>query len=238
MKLATKTLLAAAISSATLMTALPTYAEVTANAAVSSNYIWRGLTQTANDAAVSGGIDYASESGFYVGTWVSNVNYGADDIYSYEHDVYFGFSGEADGISYDVGYLYYNYDAEANFDFAEVYGSIGMGGFSLTLSLLAHTQADEADGQDFGFAQASYTSIDYSTEILNGTELGFHVGYHEGDFAEAFNGVEGYVNYGVSVAKDGFSFAITGTDLDDAGPDAYDNDELKFTVGYSVDFSL
>lgn len=238
MKLATKTLLAAAISSATLMTALPTYAEVTANAAVSSNYIWRGLTQTANDAAVSGGIDYASESGFYVGTWASNVNYGADDIYSYEHDVYFGFSGEADGISYDVGYLYYNYDAEANFDFAEVYGSIGMGGFSLTLSLLAHTQADEADGQDFGFAQASYTSIDYSTEILNGTELGFHVGYHEGDFAEAFNGVEGYVDYGVSVAKDGFSFAITGTDLDDAGPDAYDNDELKFTVGYSVDFSL
>ncbi|GEA10026.1 hypothetical protein KUL49_04010 [Alteromonas sp. KUL49] len=113
-----------------------------------------------------------------------------------------------------------------------------MGGLSLTLSLLAHTEADEADGQDFGFGKATYTSLDYSTEILNGTELGFHVGYHEGDFAEAFNGVEGYVDYGVSIAKDGFSFAITGTDLDDAGPDALDNDELKFTVGYSVDFTL
>ncbi|GEA10027.1 hypothetical protein KUL49_04020 [Alteromonas sp. KUL49] len=88
MKLATKTLLAAAISSATLMTALPTYAEVTANAAVANNYIWRGLTQTTNEPAVSGGIDYASESGFYAGTWASNVSYESDDIYSYEHDVY------------------------------------------------------------------------------------------------------------------------------------------------------
>ncbi|MFT2091920.1 TorF family putative porin [Paraglaciecola sp. 2405UD69-4] len=233
-----KSLLAAAISSACLFTALPTFAEVTANAGVSSNYIWRGLTQTANESAVQGGIDYASESGFYVGTWASNVNYGADDIYSYEHDVYFGYSGESDSLAYDFGYLYYNYDSEADFDFAEIYGSLGMGGFSLTVYLLAHTQADEAEGQDFGFGKASYTSVDYSFEILNGTELGFHAGYHQGDFAEAFNGVEGYVDYGVSIAKDGFSFAITGTDLDDAGADAYDNDAVKFTVGYSMDFEL
>lgn len=236
---AQKTLLAVAVSSACLLTALPTYAEVTANAGVTSNYIWRGLTQTTNEAAVQGGIDYADESGFYAGTWASNVNYGAGDIYSYEHDVYFGYSGESGDFSYDVGYLYYNYDAEANFDFAEVYGTVGYGSFSLTLYLLAHTQADEGEGQDFGFGQASYTSLDYTTEILNGTELGFHVGYHEGDFAEAFNGVEGYVDYGVSISKDGFSFAITGTDLDDVdGVDEFDNDAIKFTVGYSMDFQL
>jgi len=165
------------------------------------------------------------------------VNYGAGDVYSYEHDMYFGFSGEAEGIAYDFGYLYYNYDDEANFDFAEVYGSVGMGGLSLTVYLL--TEADEGEGQDFGFAQASYTSLGYTTEILNGTELGFHVGYYEGDFAEAFNGVEGYMDYGISIAKDGFSFAITGTDLDDmGGDDEFDNDAVKFTVAYSVDFEL
>lgn len=242
MKTSTKrTLLAAAISSACLFTAMPSFAagEFTANAGVSSNYIWRGLTQTTNEAAVQGGIDYAHESGFYAGTWASNVNYGAGDVYSYEHDMYFGFSGETDSISYDFGYLYYNYDDEANFDFAEVYGTVGMGGLSLTVYLLAHTEADEGEGQDFGFAQASYTSLDYSMEILNGTELGFHVGYHEGDFAEAFNGVEGYADYGVSISKDGFSFAITGTDLDDmGGEDEFDNDAVKFTVGYSMDFQL
>ena len=214
------------------------YAEVTANAAASSNYLWRGVTQTSDNAQVSGGIDYGHESGFYAGTWASNVSYESDDIYSYEHDMYFGFSGESEGIAYDFGYLYYNYDDEANFDFAEVYGTVGMGGLSLTVYLLAHTEADEGENQDFGFAQASYTSLDYSMEILNGTELGFHVGYHEGDFAEAFNGVEGYADYGVSIAKDGFSFAVTGTNLDDDGADALDNDAVKFTVAYSMDFEL
>ena len=234
-----KALIAVALTTAGLTAAAPSYAEITANASVTSNYIWRGLTQTTNDAAVQGGIDYANESGFYAGTWVSNVNYGADDVYSYEHDLYFGFSGESGDISYDVGYLYYNYDAEAEFDFAEVYGSVGFGGLSVTLSLLAHTEADEGEGRDYGFGQASYISVDYGFPVLNGAEVGIHAGYYQGDFAEDFNGVpDGYVDYGVSLSKDGFSFAITGTDLDDSGADAYDNDSIKFSVGYAVDFEL
>jgi len=234
-----KALIAVALTTAGLTAAAPSYAEITANASVTSNYIWRGLTQTTNDAAVQGGIDYANESGFYAGTWVSNVNYGADDVYSYEHDLYFGFSGESGDISYDVGYLYYNYDAEAEFDFAEVYGSVGFGGLSVTLSLLAHTEADEGEGRDYGFGQASYISVDYGFPVLNGAEVGIHAGYYQGDFAEDFNGVpDGYVDYGVSLSKDGFSFAITGTDLDDSGADAYDNDSIKFAVGYAVDFEL
>ena len=95
--------------------------EWSANAAMTSNYIWRGLTQTENEAAVQGGIDYAADNGFYIGTWASNVNYGPSDVYSYEHDVYAGFAFDTGAISWDVGYLYYNYDKEANFDFGEVY---------------------------------------------------------------------------------------------------------------------
>ena len=84
--------------------------EWSANAAMTSNYIWRGLTQTENEAAVQGGIDYAADNGFYIGTWASNVNYGPSDVYSYEHDVYAGFAFDTGAISWDVGYLYYNYD--------------------------------------------------------------------------------------------------------------------------------
>jgi len=65
------------------------------------------------------------------------------------------------------------------------------------------------------------------------------VGYHDGDFNEAFNGVPGsYLDYNVSVAKGGFSFMVTGTDLDDAGPEGLDNDAIKFVVGYSMEFEL
>lgn len=213
--------------------------ELSGNAAVSNNYIWRGLTQSENVAAVSGGIDYDAGNGFYVGTWASNVSYAPGDVFSYEHDVYGGFSGTAGSVEYDVGYLYYNYDEEAEFDFGEVYGSISVGGFSASLNILANTEADEGPGQDFGFGQAFYLGLDYATEVGNGVELGFHVGYHDGDFNEAFNGVpDSYADYNVSLAKDGFSFMISGTDLDDAGPEGLDNDAIKFVVGYSMDFEL
>ena len=142
-------------------------------------------------------------------------------------------------MSYDIGYLYYNYDDEAQFDFSEVYGSISFSGFTLGAYILADTEADEGPGQDFGFGEATYVYLDYATEISEGLELGLHVGRHEGDFNEAFNGVPGdYVDYSISLSKDGFTFMITDTDLDDSGPDGLDNDEPKFVVGYSMDFEL
>lgn len=213
--------------------------ELTANAGASNNYIWRGLTQSINEGAISGGIDYSMDSGFYVGTWASNVSYAAGDDFSYEHDIYGGFAGEAGGISYDIGYLYYNYDDAAQFDFGELYGSIGIGGFTFGLNVLTNTEADEAPGQDFGFGQATYTYADYAVDIRDGLELGLHIGYHEGDFNEAFNGVPGsYTDYNISLSKNGFSFMVTDTNLDDAGSDGLDNDSMKFVVGYSMDFEL
>ncbi|QJR80562.1 hypothetical protein CA267_007125 [Alteromonas pelagimontana] len=242
MKIIKRSILAVAVTSATLI-ATPTFADaLTANVSVTNNYIWRGLTQTTNDAAVQGGIDYSMDNGFYAGTWVSNVNYGADDVYSYEHDLYFGFSGEAQGFTYDVGYLYYNYDDAAEFDFGEVYGTIGYENFSASLYLLANTEADEGEGQDFGFAQASYVSLDYVIPMASGTEIGLHIGHHQGDFAEAFNGLtESYNDWGITLSRDSFAFMVSGTDMDDNEPaagTAYDNDSVKFTVSYAVDFEL
>jgi uncharacterized protein (TIGR02001 family) len=46
-----------------------------ANIGAVSNYIWRGVTQTGDQAAVQGGIDVAHASGFYAGTWISNVDF-------------------------------------------------------------------------------------------------------------------------------------------------------------------
>ena len=75
--------------------------EWSANASMTNNYIWRGLTQSENEAAVQGGIDYAGDSGFYMGTWASNVNYGGGDTFSYEHDIYAGYAFDAGGVSWD-----------------------------------------------------------------------------------------------------------------------------------------
>lgn len=229
--------------------AAPSMAEVSANVSVANNYIWRGLTQSINEVVVQGGIDYAHDSGFYTGTWLSNVAYDSDDAFSYEHNLYLGYAGETRLFSYDVGYLYYNYDDNANADFSEVYGSIGIGKFSASLSLLADTEVEEAPGKDFGFGDAVYLSLDYSLPLTSGTEVDFHVGHHNGDFVNAFNGVgSDYSDWHIRVSRDGFAFMISGTDLgwdddgdgieDYASMPARDNDEIKFTVSYSIDFEL
>jgi len=244
-----KVLLATTVSAVAMLTAAPSYADLTANVSVTNNYIWRGLTQTINEAAVQGGIDYASDSGFYAGTWVSNVSYDSDDAYSYEHDMYFGFAGETETFSYDIGYLYYNYDSNAGYDFSEVYGSLGFGNLSVGLSLLAHAEPSAGPGEDFGFGKASYWSLDYTIPLPSGVEIGLHAGYHKGDFMYSFNGAaKNYMDYNVSLAKDGFSFMITGTNLgsdddndgfvDYASMPARSNDKIKFVVAYGVDFQL
>ena len=228
----------ACVAGALAMLSGPAVAEITANATVTNNYLWRGLTQTTNDAAVQGGLDYNHESGFYIGTWVSNVKYAPDDVFSYEHDVYFGFAG-GDELTWDVGWLYYNYDNEAKFDFHEIYGSLGYKGFSATAFILSGTEADEGLGQDFGFGSTYYLSLDYGFELDNGLGIGLHIGRHAGDFNEAFNGVPGdYTDYNVSFAVKEFSLTVSGTDLSDVGPDGLDNDAVKFVIAYSTEFDL
>lgn len=231
--------LASASAFAVLLSAMPdAHAELTANVSVSNNYLWRGLTQTMNEPAVSGGFDYAADNGFYMGTSVSNVSFAPGDVFSYEHDLYLGFSS-GERVTYDVGYLYYNYDEAAQFDFGELYLKLGFGNFGLSAFVLANTEADEGPGQDFGFGQARYVSFDYTRPLEGDLTLGFHVGHHSGDFSEAFNGVPGdYVDYGVSLSMARFTLAISNTDLAKGGEDGLDNGSVKFVVRYSASFGL
>jgi uncharacterized protein (TIGR02001 family) len=68
-----------ALLTASLLTSAPASAQspwsFSANIGAVSNYIWRGVTQTGDQAAVQGGLDVAHESGFYAGTWASNVDF-------------------------------------------------------------------------------------------------------------------------------------------------------------------
>ena len=45
----------------------------TANIGLFSEYIFRGISQTGGKPAVQGGFDYSHASGFYAGTWASNI---------------------------------------------------------------------------------------------------------------------------------------------------------------------
>src|SRR5689334_16407536 len=89
---------------------------LTANVGIFSEYIFRGISQTAGKPAVQGGFDYAHSSGFYLGTWGSNISWLEDfGLYtrsSLEWDFYGGYKSNfpgSDDWNYDVGTLYYYY---------------------------------------------------------------------------------------------------------------------------------
>jgi len=148
-----------AISALILAGVLPAaaQAEFSANIAATSNYVWRGATQTDDGAAIQGGIDYAHDSGFYLGTWASNVDFGGGG--EAEWDLYGGYAGEAGDLGYDVGLIYYAYPDSDDVNFLELTGSLSYGMFSGGLAYTIDGEADEGpftDGDIYGWLGVSF----------------------------------------------------------------------------------
>lgn len=203
------------------------YAEspLTGNIGVASNYIWRGLTQTKDESAVSGGIDYAHSSGLYVGTWVSNESWTTTP--GYEQDIYVGFGGEAGSISFDVSYISYMYPVgTGEDDFAEVILSVGYGPVSLTYVPTIDKEASGANQDDV------YTSISAEFEVKKGLALTVLYGSYDFDGGSTSD----YTHTHVSLSKDDFTFAYDVIDPDTEG--TYNDDDARFTVSWSKSFDL
>ena len=135
--------------------------EISGNVGLSSDYIWRGMTQTAGDPSVNGGFDLSTDNGFYFGTWASNASMGTASM---ELDIYLGFSGEmAENMTYDVGYISVIYPGNDALDFEEAYVGFNIYGLSILYS----------DGQNNG---PSYSEIGYSVDAGPGS---FGISYGE-----------------------------------------------------------
>lgn len=77
------------------------------NLGVTSDYVFRGVSQTMEDPAIQGGADVTYGIG-YAGVWASNVDFGTDDPTA-EIDVYAGVRPTIGDTSLDLGVLYYGY---------------------------------------------------------------------------------------------------------------------------------
>lgn len=84
---------------------------VSFNVGVSSDYVFRGVSQTDEGPQVFGGVDLAMDNGLYAGVWASNVDFEpfGDDDTSAEVDLYAGIKPEAAGWVFDLGAIYYAY---------------------------------------------------------------------------------------------------------------------------------
>lgn len=206
-----KQLSIALITSAIMITAPIVMAEdsaheFSANVALSTDYMYRGGSQTNEQPAISGGFDYGHASGVYAGVWASNVDFG--DSANIEIDYYGGIAGEfSNGISWDVGGLYYQYpgvtdadDAGGDFDFFEAYGGLGY--------TFGDVQFEPTIGAFFAYSpdyfgevgDSYYVALDLGFSLPYDIGLAFQYGNQMFD-DEAAAGTD-YQHYSVGLSKD------------------------------------
>lgn len=95
--------------------------KISFNAAIASDYAFRGVSQTFEDPAVQAGID-VTHGIFYTGAWASNVDFG-DGETDAEVDLYAGVRPRFAGLNWDlgvVGYLYTGQPDGADYNYAEL----------------------------------------------------------------------------------------------------------------------
>jgi uncharacterized protein (TIGR02001 family) len=101
---------AAALSLALVITAPAYAATVGGSAALTTDYVWRGTTQTQGDPAVQAGFKASADNGLYGAVWGSNVEFAPETRASSELDVTVGWSGNvAEDWALDVNLTHYRY---------------------------------------------------------------------------------------------------------------------------------
>jgi uncharacterized protein (TIGR02001 family) len=183
-----------------LLPAWVAHAELSANVAVTSDYIWHGVSQTNERPALQMGAEYDHESGFYIGTWGSNVDFAEDvaDPARVEIDLHGGVRGETEcGLGWDFGLLRYMYPRTTEpYDYNELKVSVSYRGITF-----------ETDYSDDVFATGKqgfyYYNVGVSHEFPDLFTLSAAVGYSGLGLEVTGDGVpESYVDWRIGVARD------------------------------------
>lgn len=204
-----------ALGVSALLVAGSAAAEFSANIGATSNYVWRGLTQTGDDAAISGGLDYAHDSGLYAGTWASSLGGGGA---TGELDFYGGYAGEAGALGYDVGVIYYAYPNGGDINFTEIYGSVSYSLFTVGVNYTIDSEVnDTAAGGEFALDGDVYYFLGASYEVMPTWTLGGTIGVYDfEDDGQA--GVDmNYTHYQLDITKSAgdygdFTLSVSGVD--------------------------
>ncbi|ATQ74904.1 hypothetical protein CR152_10485 [Massilia violaceinigra] len=179
--------------------------EFSLNAALTSDYRYRGISQTRLQPALQGGADLVHKpSGWYAGAWTSTIKWTSDagGKGKVELDIYGGKRGElAPGIGYDAGILTYVYPSNklgrvpglANANTTEAYGQLSWG--------IALVKYSRALTNLFGYVdskRSGYLDLAANPDLGNGLVLNLHAGRQR----VAHNSAASYTDYKIGMTKD------------------------------------
>lgn len=195
---------------------LSAFAEMSANIGVTSNYIWRGQTQTSDNAAVSGGFDVESEHGFSAGIWTSTVDFSGDDAGN-ETDLYVSYASSFGNLDVSVGGIYYMYTEHDDSDFSEATLDFGYQNFSFGMAYVV--------GSDFESEGDLFYHAGFAIPLSDDIEAAITYGLIKPDDGE--NGSF----WQVDVSKGDFTFSVV-----KASNELDSKEETKFVVSWGMSF--
>ena len=188
---------------------------VSGNAAIQSDYIWRGMTQNDGDTSVNVGLDADLGSGFYVGTWAATVDFG--NGHTLEHDYYGGYAFEMGGIGIDIGTIQVTYNGTTDVDFSENY---------VALSLPMNIGLHYSEGDELG----DYMELSYGMDVGDGS-LAISYGDMDSSNGSADGGSNTTIGY--SMAAGDFTVDLSYSDFSgdtNANGTMADQDALVLTI--------
>ena len=175
------------------------------NAGVVSDYVFRGVSQSNREIALQGGLDYAfGDSGVYVGTWGSTVDYGEYDAPDFEADFYIGYNTDlGEKFNLDLMVTRYTYYGEEN-----DYGSIDYNEFITKFAMkdvatltLGYSNHYANSGEDYMYANLG-NSWDLGKDFSLNASFGRTFDDTNGDYndwnvgvSKSFGSVEFGLNY-------------------------------------------
>lgn len=208
---------------ATLLAAAPAHAEdepaspftITGTVGVFSQYRLRGVSQTDEDVAVQGSITVAHSSGFYVGTWGSNLaGFGSFGGSNVEVDLIGGYGTKIGDLGLDGGLIWYLYPGTDGTDYAEVYGSLShpLGPVNAKVGFYYAPKQDAIGDEDNLWVYTDLAAPIPGTPIT----LKGHIGYTTGSGSTLAGPDGNYLDYmaGVDLTWKNLTFNVSYVDTD------------------------
>ena len=168
--------------------------EISANVTLTTDYSFRGWSQTMRDPAIQGGFDVAFDSGFSVGTWASNVNFGETSM---EWDFYVGWSTElTDGVSLDLSAIHFDYPNDRDaLNYQEYAAALGFADVSLSINY---------SPKYLGTADVTflYPAVSYTKGFSENVSGSVSIGYNKADSPTGnfFGDDDKYLDYSAGIS--------------------------------------
>lgn len=162
---------------------------VTGNLAVTSDYVFRGLTQSWGRPAIQGGADYAAPDGFAAGFWGSSISERSYPGGAMELDLYASYGRAIDADwSWRVGLYGYVYPGanldqaglpHRSLDTAEINAALGWKQLTLKYNraLTDYFGVDTEQGYAGDSRGTSYLQLDATFPLTDAWSLALHTGH-------------------------------------------------------------